>query len=350
MGIGKNSMTTTLHDIAARLNINICTVSRALNDKPGVGPKMRRRIAKAAKEMGYRPNIHARSLTIKRTETLGFLTGMEISSFLSNPFYTGVFAGIESEARAQNYALMFDSVAESRNLTHGTLPKMLAENRVDGLLVVGATEEPLLKAIEASGQPFVVVDYHLPGADLDTITVDNRRGGWLATEHLIERGHRRIAFLGGTPLSRGNFAERLEGYRNALAAHGLPWDERLVQEGKVIGGGQSILRILERAPDVTAALACNDINALDAIKALEKTGRQIPRDFSIAGFDDILEAQTNLPPLTTIHVDRPAMGRMAVQSLVDRLRSDHINPRQTVVIAPQLVIRGSTGAPWPPTR
>ncbi|MDD2237300.1 MAG: LacI family DNA-binding transcriptional regulator, partial [Kiritimatiellae bacterium] len=304
-------MTATLHDIAERLGINICTVSRALNDKPGVGPKMRRRVTKVALEMGYRPNIHARSLTNKRTEALGFLSGMEISSFLSNAFYTGVFAGIESEARALNYALMFDSVAESLDLARGYMPKMLAEHRVDGLLVVGAMDEVFFKAIKASGHPFVVVDYHLPGFDMDTVTIDNRRGGWLATEHLIERGHRRIAFIGGTPLTHGNFAERLEGYQNALAAHGLPRDEKLVQEGEVIGGGESIMQILKRAPDVTAAVACNDINALNAITTLEKTGRQIPRDFSIAGFDDIQEAQTSVPSLTTIHIDRPAMGRKA---------------------------------------
>lgn len=335
-------MRTTIKDIAKDLGVNVGTISRALNDKPGVSADLRRRIVRKAAELEYRPNGHARGLVTHRTETVGLLSGTETSDFLSNPFYAGVFAGIEGETREHNYALMFASAAGEGLISLGQLPKFIVEHRVDGLLVVGAIEVNVINLLVSSKYPFVMVDYHLPGMALDTIVTNNMRGGRDATEHLIKLGHRRIAFIGGQPLDRGNFAERLQGYRDALETAGVAYDAKLIQEGAMVGGQESMTQVLERAPDVTAVVACNDANALAAMSALRTRNIRVPEAISLIGFDDIPAAQESWPPLTTMRVDKLIMGRKAAQRLIQKLAEGDTSTPHQIVFSPELVLRSTT--------
>lgn len=337
-------MRPTIKDLAKALGVNVGTISRALNDKPGVSPDLRKRIIRKASEMNYRPNGHARGLVTHRTETVGLLSGIETSVFLSNPFYTGVFAGIESETREHNYALMFASAAGENPLSLGQLPKFIVEHRVDGVLIVGAVEVNVINLLKASKYPFVVVDYHLPEADIDTVVTNNARGARAVTEHLIQLGHKHIAYIGGN-LDRGNFVERLQGYREALEGAGIPYRDTLVQGGAVTGGYDSVLAILDRAPQVTAVVACNDANALAAATALRERGLEIPRDISIVGFDDIPAAAESWPPLTTMKVDKMAMGRKAGQRLLQKLAEGESSTPHQIVFSADLVVRASSAAP-----
>lgn len=338
-------MRATIKDIARALNVNVGTISRALNDKPGVSPDLRKKIVRKAADLNYRPNGHARGLVTHRTETIGLLSGAETSSFLSNPFYAGVFAGIEAESREHNYALMFASASGMSPISVGQLPKFIVEHRVDGVLIVGAVEPAVVSTLKSSGRPFVLVDYHLAEQDLDTVVTNNARGGRAATEHLIGLGHRHIAFIGGGPLDRGNFFERLQGYREALKAAGIPLRQELIREGDIVGGYETTQAVLDAAPEISAIVACNDANALAAIAALRSRGLRVPEDVSVIGFDDIPAAQESWPPLTTMRVDKIAMGRKAAQRLLQKLEEGDVSAPHQIVFAPDLVVRGSTAAP-----
>jgi DNA-binding LacI/PurR family transcriptional regulator len=275
---------------------------------------------------------------------VGLVSGIETARFLSNPFYAGIFAGIEAELRDHHYALMFASVAPASGVPDEHIPKFLVENRVDGSLVVGAVEPPVLEYLMEADAPFVMVDYHLPNVGMDTVVTDNRRGGRVLTEHLIELGHREIAFVGGQPLDHGNFGERLQGYREALAHAGIPYREACVQGGALVGGYESIQKVLERVPGITAVVACNDANALAAMSALRDRGLKIPGDVSVAGYDDIPAASESSPPLTTMKVDRKAMGRKAAQRLVAKLKHEQAGPPHETAFPSELVVRESTGS------
>lgn len=340
-------MRATIKDIAKALNVNVGTVSRALNDKPGVSAELRRRIVRKAADIGYRPNGHARGLVTHRTETIGLLSGRSTEEFLSNAFYTGVFAGIEAETREHNYAMMFASVTNDAMAAHGPLPKFIMEHRVDAVMVVGAVELFVVENLKAMRYPFVMVDYHMPDDSVDTVVTNNARGARVATEHLIGLGHRAIAFVGG-PLDRGNFVERMQGYREALEAAGIPLRPELVQGGDQVGGYQALEKILAKVSDVTAVVACNDANALAVITGLRSRGLEVPRDISVVGFDDIPAAKESWPPLTTMKVDKVAMGRKAAQRVLQKLAEGDASTPHQIVFSADLVVRNSTAAPRKP--
>ena len=336
---------TTIKDIAKALDVNIGTVSRALNDKPGVSAELRKKIMRKATELSYRPNGHARGLVTQRTESIGLLSGAETSTFLSNPFYAGIFAGIEAETREHNYALMFASATTESSIFDGRLPKFIVEHRVDGLLIVGAVDEAVIRLLSESHRAFVLVDYHLPGEDLETVVTNNLRGGRSATEHLLSLGHRHIAFVGGTPLDRGNFHERLQGYRDALESAGIAYREELVRGGQIVGGHDAALDLLDAHPEITGIVACNDANALAAMGGFRTRGLKVPEDVSVIGFDDIPAAQEAWPPLSTMRVDKVAMGRKAAQRLLQKLEEGDASAPHQIVFPAELVIRSSTAAP-----
>ncbi len=339
------NMKTTIKDIARDVGVNVATVSRALNNKPGVSPELRRTIQRRAAELNYLPYGQARSLVTRRTETVGLLFDMELGTLLSNPFYSEVLAGIEAEIRQHDYSLMFASTSGEPVQHFTALPKFIVEHRVDGVIVVGSVEANIIDMLITSGQPFVIVDYHLPDRHLDAVLADNVRGAYAATELLIGLGHRTIAFVGGEPLDHGNFGERLEGYRRALNDAGIPFQDDLVAGGGIENGDLNALQILARRPDTTAVIACNDTNAIAALNALQRKGYGVPDRISIVGFDDIPHAARTHPPLTTVHVDRRGMGRAAALRLIHKLHDNDSQPECETVFPAKLVVRESSGPP-----
>ena len=335
----------TIKDIARALNVNAGTISRALTGKPGVSPDLRKKIAQKAVQMNYRPNGHARGLVTQRTETLGLLFRVGTSELLSNAFYAEVLAGIEEESREHNYSMMFASTGGIEIESMSQFPKFIYEHRVDGVLVVGAIEAVEIGLLKKDNYPCVLIDYSLPNENIDCVITNNRRGGKIAAEHLLQLGHRHIAFVGGGPLDEGNFWERLEGYKEALKEAGIPFKKEYVQGGAIETGYESALQILDRAPQVTAIVGCNDANALGAMNAVRSRHMHVPADFSIVGFDDIRAAQTSWPALTTMRVDKRAMGKMAAQRLIRKLTEKEGSAPFQLVFSPELVARGTTAAP-----
>lgn len=323
----------TLKAIAEQAGVSVSTVSRALSGRGRVNAATRERILRIAEELGYAPDMAARSLVLRRTENIGFLIHA-IQSLSPHTFYGEILTAVERELRRHRYYLHFATVEDE------SLPPLIKENRVDGLLLVGCDLPPsLIQSLKDRRIPMVLIDNHLPA--IDSVFTDNVGGAFQATAHLIRLGHRRIAFVAET-LDNLSFRERLEGYRRALEAHGLPFDPEWVAEGgRVEGGFAAMARLLERARP-TAVFAANDPTAASAMRAIRAHGLRIPEDIAVVGFDDDPLAVHTDPPLTTMRVFRPKMAALAVARLLDLMKNPD-QPTLHIRIETQLIVRQSCG-------
>lgn len=332
----------TLQQLADELGVHKATVSRALSGKSGVSESVRRRILEMADQRGFFPNGQARSLATSRTETIALVFCDETSEFLTNPFYSKVLAGIAEETAEHEFSLAFCSLSTDR-LGRDPLPKIMRERRADGYLFVGDQDDELIRYAHNLNYPLVLVDHRFGGGCFDSVAIDNVGGARKAVEYLISLGHRRIGFVGGS-LHSPSFEERLSGYREALAAHGISFDESLVQVGSSYAGRENMLNLANLAEKPTAVFVCNDVNAAKAIKAIRERNLNVPDDISVVGFDDSFRASECWPQLTTMRADAEVMGRMAVRRLVKRIAREAAVPEQ-VLMDTELVVRGSTGFP-----
>jgi LacI family transcriptional regulator len=261
-----------------------------------------------------------------------------------NPFYSYVLAGVERECQRHNISLMYANVEVDEHNRALSLPAMLLDQRVDGVIIFGAfLEETILDISRRAGQNIILVDAYTSGQNtFDSVLIDNYTGAITAVEYLISQGHRHIGLVGSGPNAYPSIAERREGYLTALRRHGLtPY----IEDGALdrVDAIQATMRLMSRAPQITAIFGCNDNVAIGAMSALTHVGRRVPHDVSVIGFDDIDLAQETTPTLTSIHVDKVLMGAMALRMLRDRAES----PDRSVVkttITTQLMVRDSVRA------
>ncbi len=226
----------------------------------------------------------------------------------------------------------------------GGLPKVMRERRADAFLFVGDQQDTLIKETRRAGYPLLLVDHQIRGENCHSVVIDNIDAACRAVEYLISIGHRRIGYIGGS-LKSPSFQERLAGYRAAIRAHRGDEDSDLVQIGpEGEAGFLCMQRMLGIAKRPTAVFACNDVNAVQAMKAIHKKGLRVPEDISVMGFDDSRIATDVWPSLTTMRVDENLMGRTAVRLLLALRAGSNDVPRETLLKA-DLVVREST-APW----
>ncbi|WP_243664824.1 LacI family DNA-binding transcriptional regulator, partial [Rhodothermus marinus] len=217
------SARSTIRDVARAAGVSISTVSLVLNNKGNVSEATRRRVLKVARELGYVPSRAARDLSLQRTGNVGFVL-REDHFTRSEPFYTYIFLGTEFEARLHNLYVLLTTIPRDYRKGEHT-PRFLRERSVDGLLIAGKVSEAFLEEVRAMKLPTVLIDYEAEG--FPAVVIDNQGGARVAVEHLIQQGHRRIAFV-GADIRHPSIANRLEGYRIALARAGLPMDPALV--------------------------------------------------------------------------------------------------------------------------
>lgn len=332
----------TLRDIANYADVALSTVSQALNNKPGVSLEMRERVLDAAQALGYRHKIVIETPNASAIKTIGLLTKRrEDDTLIINPFYSHIIAGAERECSRHHIGLMYANIEVDANSKALSLPSMLLDERVDGVVVVGAfLEETISHISQRAGQNIVLVDaYTSTGSSFDSVLIDNVAGGYAATRHLIENGHREIAIIGSLDYSYPSIQERRTGYLQALSTHNLKpniIDSALTRED----GYAATEFLLENLSSVTAIFACNDNVALGVMNALQNNGLSVPDDMSVVGFDNIDIAQEVTPALTTMHVDKVMMGAMAVRHLRDRVL-DPERPSMKTLISSQLIERDS---------
>lgn len=330
----------SVKDVAAAAGVSLGTVSNVLNRPDRVSAATRDRVEAAIAELGFVRNEFARSLRAGKTRTLAY-----VMLDAGNPFFTDVAKGIEQAAEAAHLSLFLcnsDSRAE-REAAHLDL---LVEQRVQGILITPVDPgDPRLGAVVEHGTPLVIVDRTSDDLDVCSVAVDDVLGGHLAIEHLIDVGHRRVAFVGG-PIEIGQVRDRRDGARQAFVDAGLDPDDLVwiptralsVAEGRSAG---ERLTGLPAARRPTAAFCANDLLALGLLQQAIGVGRRVPDDLAIVGYDDIEFAAAAAVPLTSVRQPREELGRRAAELVLSESeRADHVH--EQVVFKPEIVARAST--------
>ena len=308
----------TMADVARQAGVSLMTVSRVINDKEGVSRATRRRVLRVVEELGYRPSGIARGLATRRTGTLGFVV-----PDVANPFFADVTRGAERVAYAEGYNVFLCNTDEDSERELAVLHS-LEEKRVDGLVLCSSRlADRELHEIVGRHPAVVLVNRRLgPEEDrrVGVVVVDDVAGGRMATQHLLDSGHRAIGFLTGPPASRSGRG-RTEGYRAALASAGLSHDPAWVTPcpADVEGGHRGAKNLLEAHPELTALVCYNDLVAVGVLHACVELGRQVPDGLAVVGFDDILLAALVTPPLTTCRVPRCDLGAAAMRLLLSQI-------------------------------
>lgn len=307
----------TIAEVAREAGVSSQTVSRVINNRPDVAPETRQRVQQVINRLGYQPNAIARSLASRRTRTLGLIT-----ADFSDYFFTQVIAGAEIEARKQGYFFMLGST-ERNPQDEPEYIRLLTEYRVQGILFARPSAEPdnrYLLDLLRDGAPVVTTAYHLPGADLTVVDVDNVDGARQATRYLLECGRRQIAMITG-PTTWKSVSDRTRGYRLALEEAGVGFDPDLIAQGdwSYRSGYRAMQELLARGVSFSALFAQNDQVAIAAIRALREAGRRVPEDVAVVGYDDIPVAEYCDPPLTTIRQPMREVGEVATKLLIQAI-------------------------------
>lgn len=327
-----------MREVAQLASVSVQTVSCVVNGTGSISAETRERVLQAIEQLNYRRDPIARSMRTGRTQLIGLLV-LDIT----NPVLSLIASAVEAEAYARGYSVLLYNVSQDKRRERAYL-EAVAERLVDGLVIVNAVDrDKTFAEIQRSHIPTVLVDC-LATPLIPSVSVDNRQGAYLATRHLIELGHRRIAHLSGAPALEVA-RQRVEGYRQALADHGLGyvqivnpvnnrWDYR--------SGYLATQSLLQSAPPPSAIFAAGDQMAIGAYRALAEAGVRVPDDVSVIGFDDIEAAAYITPPLTTIRQPFDEIGQRAL-GLLFELLGDQRPATTQIVLPPELVLRQSTG-------
>jgi LacI family transcriptional regulator len=324
-----------IRDVARKAGVAPITASRVLNGSGYASQDTRARVEAAAAELGYVTNRLASSLRLKRTFTLAL-----VLTDITNPFWTTVARGVMDAAAMQNYSVLICNTDENEEKEDQHV-RMLLEQQVDGFMLVPASANfQTTTFIHAQGTPVVLLDRSIPGAPADTVRCDSERGAYDLVRLLLERGHRRIAAITG-PAHIPTAEDRLHGYRRAMSEAGL--DDTSVYYGQFTqaSGYEMAVQALQHNP--TAIFAANNFIAIGALRALQDSGRRVPEDVALAGFDDLPSLIVN-PFLTVAAQPAYQMGQLAAQRLLARLSSVVPLEFQEIVLPAEIIERASTGA------
>jgi LacI family transcriptional regulator len=328
-----SSKRSTIHDVARIADVSAQTVSRVINHSTGVKKETRAHVLRVMRELDYHPNRAAQMLATQQSHVLEVIT-MDIG--YSDTFKEAVI----STARTFGYQVVFSGVTSAE---YRSTIKSAASRLIDGLvlipaqLVVNVTDAELIEL--AQGIPFLMVAISV-GSLLPSVVCDQAYGTQLATQHLIDRGHRQIAEISG-PMNVLDAAIRHSEWVNTLQANGLPPGPHVESTFRVGGGYQAAQRLLDGGAPFTSLVAGNDRIALGAIHALRERGLRIPDDVSVVGFDNMEESAYFAPPLTTVFQDFETMGLLVVEYLIDLIEKPD-TPKYQRVLTPSLVVRQST--------
>ena len=330
----------TIYDIAESLNLSSATVSRGLKDHPAIRKETKKRIMDKAKELGYRHNFFASNLRRNRTNTIGVIVPR-----LNSYFMSAVIAGIEKVASEAGYNLVISQSLESEKKETVNI-KTMFNTRVDGLLVSLAydtVDDSHFKIILDKNIPLIFFDRVFEHPLCTSVTIDNYAAGYAMTQHLIQQGCKRIAHLTAN-LRRNVYADRLRGYKQALADHGLPFDEKLLFVNSLDQAAslEALRAILKMTPMPDGIFSSNDSSAVLCIRELMKAGVNVPADIAVGGFNDEPISTVIEPNLTTIHYPGEEMGEVCASLLIRKLAKPENADLNRVVLRHKLIIRESS--------
>ena len=330
----------TLKDIAAEAGVSITTVSNVVHKrKSRVSPETVQKIWEIIQREHYVPSMSARSLANNHSGIIGVITHLtpqNTGSTMSDPFLSSFVDSLEKRAREEGYYLMIRSVEDT-----GELVALSRSWNLSGLVVTGMFRDDFFDAVRTLEMPIVLIDSYVNDPAVCSIGLEDEKGGYIATRHLLENGHRTIAFASPPIRSGGVIAQRLLGYRRALAEYGVPFDPELVFTQEIsVEDGKRLGRILGAKEEITGIFASADLLAAGIMAGLSECGVSVPGGKSIVGFDDNYLSQLTVPPLTTVHQDADRKGFLAMDMIVRQLRREDI-AEKSVILPVRLTERGS---------
>jgi len=331
---------TSIREVAERAGVSLGTVSNVLNRPEIVAEETRRRVQLVIEEIGFVPNGSARQLRAGRSQHIGLVV-LDVA----NPFFTEVARGVEDAAHAAGYVVILCNADDSAEKESHYL-RVLEEQRTQGVLITPVqSDASYLQRLRQRGIAVVLLDRPSRIKDLCSVTVDDIRGGELATAHLLEQGHERIGFVHG-PLSIRQCAERRRGVLRAVRAAGLDPDQVIVDittsTQRAREGEESVEKLLRARIKPTAVFCANDLLALGLMRGLMKQGISIPGDFALVGYDDVEFASMLSTPLTTIRQPKYELGRTAAELLLDEASNPTSHQHKHIVYQPELIVRESS--------
>jgi len=336
-------MSITINDIARIANVSKATVSAVLNSKPGISQATRDRVLEIVTEMKYRPSHIARSLSTRRTGSIGLVT-----KEIDNPYFSKLMKGVFDTCSNSDYTVLLGSSELIPEREIQSIETLMNQG-VDGLIISplhgDSIDYSYLSDLIRDKFPLVTLG-HVPNFQTTVVEIDNIRAARQATTYLIEQGHRRILFFSGPPYSIHSL-ERRKGYEEAMNIHGveIPESDILSSGSYIIDGYEKGRRFfLDNTNHPTAVLCYNDLVAIGLINALTELGIWVPDDISIIGFDDIDFSSSFKIPLTTVHIPAYDIGRKAAEMLIQQIQLDIPRIRQ-LVIEPKFIIRDSVSKP-----
>jgi DNA-binding LacI/PurR family transcriptional regulator len=340
MDMSRGSRRPRLEDVAERVGMSPASVSMVLSNAPGPSAATRERVLEAAAELGYRPDRTASLLARRRTHLVGVL--MQVSS----PFHAELVEDLHEAAEGRGYDVVLSTVTRTRDERRAT--ETLVDFRCEALVLLGPVAPAAQLAALGRQLPVVVIGRRVAGGEVDVVRTADAEGVGQVVDHLATLGHRAIAYVDG---GRGTIAaDRRRGYRAAMRRHGLAGRVRVIAGDHTEAAGTRAARALLAGGAgglPTAVVAYNDQSALGLLDELSRAGVEVPGQVSVAGYDDSSLARLAHVNLTTVSQDARGQAEHAVAAAVERLDGGRTRPRE-VVLAPRLVVRGTTGPPPPP--
>jgi DNA-binding LacI/PurR family transcriptional regulator len=333
---------STLRDVAQRAGVSVGTASGVFTSNSSVSDEARAAVIAAASEIGYHPRRRQAKEVGTGVTTFGLLARAEHYVGPSNPFYGPVLYGAQGAVGELGLSLVLETLQDETSPQQ--IPLIVERRQAQGLLLAGYVAADYITAILRTETPCVMIDHHAAGLPVDCVCADDRQGGYLATTHLLDLGHRDPppAIITG-PSTSTSIEARFQGYRYALTEAGIAIDKSLIREGRLTAesGRDEMQALLDLPTPPTAVFCCNDNTALGAIDMLREKGVAVPEEFSVIGYDDIAMAAHSVPRLSTMAVDKEHLGMQAVWNLAQRIRHPTMSVRETRLRV-HLVERNST--------
>lgn len=329
----------TLKDVAEKAGVTKATVSYILNDKKSFPDETRQRVMNAIEELGYIPNLSARTLTQRSSKLIGIVVPQTEGSRLmfQNDFYSEILGSIEFHARQSGYHIIISATDANESYL-----RLARERNLDGIIVIGMYPDEFYQQMKKSQIPIVLVDSYCNDHYYHNIRIDDAYGSYLATRHVLAKGHKEVAFFCGQLKENGVMKKRLTGYKDALNEFNVKFDQQYVFEGKIdySSGIDAAERLLSSRLPATAVVAAADILAIGAMKGFYERGVRVPDDISVMGFDDLEISQYLTPGLTTVRQEISEKGEKAVELLIKNINEPNLT-KQEQILPVKLVERGS---------
>lgn len=330
-----------VEDIAKSLGVSTATVSRALNDRPGVGSELRERVLAKASEFNYTPTLNARGLATSQTFNIGYFFHQKPGlTANTDPFYTEIMHSVQQVIAHSAYHLTFETISEDI-LNRPADFRFVRERRIDAMILAGPDiPASFIMAMVNTTRAVVLVDNRVDYSPVTCVNSDDESGAYRAARHLLELGHKRIGILAG-PEDWASTRRRVWGYQRALTESGIEAAIVHMEETSIQSGKQAYQKLDTIHPDITAICAINDSMAIGAIRQAITDGKRIPEDLSVVGFDDISWAEFNDPPLTTVRIPRQQIGKEAARRVLMMLADSELLASE-IIVPVALVERSST--------